>query len=191
MDDEDDEEGEAPCDDNDSKESGNEDNDGEESDNEDNDSEESDSEDNDSQDNDSKDNSDDRGEATSDENRGGEGENGEAFNEENSYEGEDYYYEDIEDDEEVVRGDYDEYPYRRPLDWSYITDVSPKSGPRYDKYGHEISKLGSFHNSEFGLLTTYIDEEDDIDARLALLNKNLTIHSFRNLTIEGLKEDDE
>ena len=91
----------------------------------------------------------------------------------------------------MVGGDYDEYLYGRPLDWSCITDVSPKLGPQYDKYGREIPELDLFHNSEFGSLTIYIDEEDDIDARLALLYRNLMIHSFKNLTLENLKDEDE
>ena len=102
----------------------------------------------------------------------------------------DYYNEDIED-VEVVGGDYDEYTYGRPSDWSYITDVSSKSGPQYDKYGREISKLGLFHNSKFDSLIAYTDEEDDIDTRLATLDRNLMIRSFRNLTLEDFEDEDE
>jgi len=40
-------------------------------------------------------------------------------------------------------------------------------------------------------LTIYTDEEDDIDARLALLYRNLMIHSFKNLTLENLEDEDE
>ena len=63
--------------------------------------------------------------------------------------------------------------------------------PDMIKYGWEILELGSFHNSELGSLTTYIDEEDDIDARLAVLDRNLMIHSFINLTLENLEDEDE
>jgi len=157
------------------KDSDNEDNDSEDSDNddsEDSDSKDSDSGGSDSEDYDSNDSSNDRGEAPSDDNINREDEDAKAFNEENSYKGVDYYDEDIEDDEEAIEGDYDEYPYGRPSDWSFIINVSPKSSPRYDKYHHEILELGSFHNSEFGSkfpslsssrLSTFTDEEDDID----------------------------
>ena len=95
------------------------------------------------------------------------------------------------EDEEAGDIDYDDYPYRRPSDWSCITDVSSRSGPRYDKHGREILKLGSFHNLELGSLTPYTKEEDDIDARLTILDKKLMIHSFGNLTLESLKGQDE
>ena len=131
------------------------------------------------------------------------------FYEDRSDDDVDYYDEDIEDDakakpidmengieieeyklenvleavEEVVGADnidYDDYPYGRPLDWSCITDVGSRSGPQYDMNGREIPELGSFHNSELGSLNPYIEEEDDIDARLAILDRKLMIHSFRN-----------
>ena len=104
---------------------------------------------------------------------------------------------DVEVEDEEVEAteaddiDYDDYPYRRPLDWSCITDVSSTSGLRYDKHGGEIPNIGSFHNSEFGSLTLYIKEEDDIDARLATPDKKLMIHSFKNLTLENLEDEDE
>ena len=87
----------------------------------------------------------------------------------------DYYDEDIEDDakankwsdidsdqyrlinvledvrEEVEQAndmDYDDYPYGRPSNWSCITDVSSRSGPRYDKHGREIPELGSYYDSK-------------------------------------------
>ena len=40
-------------------------------------------------------------------------------------------------------------------------------------------------------MTAYTDEEDDIDVRLAMLDRNLMIHSFRNLTLEDLEDEDE
>ena len=85
---------------------------------------------------------------------------------------------------------YDDYPYGRPSNWSCIIDASSRSGPRYDKHGREILELGSFHNSELGSLTPYTEEEDDIDARLATLDRKLMIHSFRNLTLESLEGED-
>jgi len=39
-------------------------------------------------------------------------------------------------------------------------------------------------------LTTYTNEEDDIDARLVTLDRNLMIHSFRNLTLEDFEDED-
>ncbi|KAL0010891.1 hypothetical protein SO802_005999 [Lithocarpus litseifolius] len=150
--------------------------DSEDSDDGDNSSDESDSEGSKSEDYDSRDNED---------------EDAGAFYEDNSYDDVDYYEGDIDDDVEAISGDYDEYLYRRPLDWSCITDASSKSSPQYDRHGKEILKLGSFHNLEFGLLTVYTDEEDDVAARLATLDKNLMIHNFRNLTLEDLKDEDE
>ena len=40
-------------------------------------------------------------------------------------------------------------------------------------------------------MIAYTDEEDDIDVRLAMLDRNLMIHSFRNLTLEDLEDEDE
>ena len=44
----------------------------------------------------------------------------------------------IEEDAKAKGIAYDEYPYRQPLDWSCIIDVSLRSGPKYDKHGREI-----------------------------------------------------
>ena len=77
----------------------------------------------------------------------------------------DYYIEGIEDDAKAKVEDYDEYHYGKPLDWSCIIDASSKLGPQYFKHGKEIPELGSFHHSEFGSLTAYTDEEDDINPR--------------------------
>ena len=122
----------------------------------------------------------------------------EAENEENDVEAKD---EDIENDIEVEDEDieeyveegidYDEYPYGRPLDWSCIIEVNLRLGPRYDKHGREIPELGSFHNSKLGSLTPYTEEEDDIHARLATLNRKLMIHNFKNLTLKNLEDEDE
>ena len=54
----------------------------------------------------------------------------------------------------------------------------------------KISELGSFHNLEFGLLTAYTNEEDDIVARLVTFDRNLMIYSFRNLTLEDFEDED-
>jgi len=40
-------------------------------------------------------------------------------------------------------------------------------------------------------LTPYTEEEDDIDARLTILDRKLMIHCFKNLTLEDLKGEDE
>jgi len=40
-------------------------------------------------------------------------------------------------------------------------------------------------------LTAYTDEEDDIDARLETLGRNLMIYSFKNLTLEDFGGEDE
>ena len=66
---------------------------------------------------------------------------------ESNAESEEYRLENVlevvgEEVEEVDNIDYDNYPYERPLDWSCIFDGSSRSGPRYDKYGREIPKLG-------------------------------------------------
>ena len=128
----------------------------------------------------------------------------------------DYYAEDIKDDveaepidmadsdqyklENVLKAvgkeigeaddvDYDDYPYGHLSDWSCITDVSSKSGPRYDKHSREIPELASFHNLELGSLSPYTEEEDDIDARLAALDQKLMVHSFGNLALESPEYD--
>ena len=99
--------------------------------------------------------------------------------------------EDKVEDEEDDDIDYDDYPCRQPSEWRCITDVSSRSVPRYNKHGREIPELGSFHNSKLGSLTLYTEEEDDIDARLAILDRKLMIHNFRNLTLESLEGEDE
>ena len=115
---------------------------------------------------------------------------------ENSTESDEYELKNVLEaiEEEVKESDnidYDDYPYRRRSDWSCISNGSSRLGPRYDKHGREIPKLGSFHNSELGSLTLYTEEENDIDARLATLDRKLMIHSFKNLTLESLEDKDE
>ena len=51
--------------------------------------------------------------------------------------------------------------------------------------------LKSFHNLELGSLTLYTEEEDEIDARLVTLDRKLMIHSFKNITLENLEDEDE
>ena len=77
------------------------------------------------------------------------------------------------------------------MDWSCIIDINLRSSPRYDKHGREILELGSFHNSELGSLTPYTEEENDIHARLATLDRKLMIHSFIYLTLKNLEDEDE
>ena len=87
--------------------------------------------------------------------------------------------------------DYNDYPYGRPSDWSCITDVSLRFGPRYDKHGREILELGSYYDSELGSLTPHTEEEDNIDARLATLNQKLMVHNLRILILENAKRNNE
>ena len=49
--------------------------------------------------------------------------------------------------------------------------------------------MGSFHNSELGSLTPYTEEEHGIDARLAILDQKLMVHSLRILTLENSEGD--
>jgi len=39
-------------------------------------------------------------------------------------------------------------------------------------------------------LSPYTEEEDNIDARLATLDRKLMIHSFRNITLKNLEDED-
>ena len=74
---------------------------------------------------------------------------------------------------------YDEYPYGHLSDWSDITNVSSRSGLKYDKHRREVPELGSYNDSEPSSPTPHIEEEDDIDARLAALDQKLMVHSLR------------
>ena len=47
-----------------------------------------------------------------------------------------------EENQQVNQMYYDEYPYGHLSDWSCITNVSSRFGPRYDKHGRKIPKLG-------------------------------------------------
>ena len=40
-------------------------------------------------------------------------------------------------------------------------------------------------------MTTYTEEENDIDARLAALDQKMMVHSLRNITLESLEDDNE
>ena len=130
----------------------------------------------------------------------------------------DYYGQDIEDDVEANRWSdtdsdqyrlinvlenareenaqanqmyHDEYPYGCLSDWSDITNFSSRSGPRYDKHGREVPKLGSYYDSEPSSPTPHTEKEDDIDARLAALDQKLMVHSLRIMTIENAKRNEE
>ena len=96
-----------------------------------------------------------------------------------------------EENGQVSDVDYDGYPYRRPLDWSYITDVNSTSSPRYDKHGREIPEFWSYYDSKPGSPTLHIVKEDDIDARFAALDQKLMVHSLRILTLENVEHDNE
>ena len=67
---------------------------------------------------------------------------------------------------------HDEYPHRHLSDWSDITNVSSRSGPRYDKHAREVPELGLYYDSKSSSPTPHTEEKDDIDARLAALAKN-------------------
>ena len=95
-----------------------------------------------------------------------------------------------EEVEEANNINYDDHPYGRLSDWSFITDVSSTTSPRYDKHGREIPEWRSFHNLELGSLTPCTEEEDDIDARLVVLDQKLMVHSLRTLTLENSRGDD-
>ncbi|KAL0005257.1 hypothetical protein SO802_012818 [Lithocarpus litseifolius] len=70
-------------------------------------------------------------------------------------------------------------------DWTDITNVSSRSGPRYDKHGREVSELGSYDHSKPSSPTPHTEEEDDIDARLAALDQKLMVHNLRIITLEN------
>ena len=40
-------------------------------------------------------------------------------------------------------------------------------------------------------MTTYTEEENDINARLAALDQKMMVHSLRNITLESLEDDNE
>ena len=86
---------------------------------------------------------------------------------------------------------HDEYPYRHLSDWSDITNVSSRSGPRYDKYGKEVPELGLYYESEPSSPTPHIEEEDDMDARLAALDQKLMVHSLRIMTLGNAESNEE
>ena len=85
---------------------------------------------------------------------------------------------------------HDEYPYGHLSDWSDITNVSSRSGPRYDKHGKEVPELGSYYDSEPSSPTSRTKDEDDIDARLVALDQKLMVHSLRIMTLENAECND-
>ena len=130
----------------------------------------------------------------------------------------DYYDEDIKDDVEANRWSdtdsnqyrlinviedarkknaqanqmyHDEYSYWHLSNWSDITNVNSRSGPMYDKHGREVSKLGSYYDSEPNTQTLHTEKEDDIEARLAALNQKLMVHSLRIMMLENAKHNKE
>ena len=86
---------------------------------------------------------------------------------------------------------HDEYSYGRLLDWSDITNVSSRSGLMYDKYGREVLELGSYYDSEPCSPTPRTKEDDDIDARLAILDQKLMVCSLRIMTLENAERNEE
>ena len=51
--------------------------------------------------------------------------------------------------------------------------------------------MGLYCDSEPSTPTLHIKEEDDIDARLAALDQKLMVHSFRIMTLENAKRNEE
>ena len=86
---------------------------------------------------------------------------------------------------------YDEYPYGHLSDWSCITNISSRSGPRYDKHGREVLELGSYYDSEPSSPILHTEGEDDIDARCAALDQKLMVHSLRIMTLKNAKRNEE
>ena len=110
----------------------------------------------------------------------------------------DHYNEDIEDDAEANRwSDTDNDQYRlinvleNARDWSDITNVSSRSGPRYEKHGREVLELGSYYDSEPSSPISHSKEENDINAKLATLDQKLMVHSLRIMTLENAECNNE
>ena len=86
---------------------------------------------------------------------------------------------------------HEEYPYGNLSDWSNITNVNSRFGPRYDKHGREVLELGSYYDSEPSTLTLRTEDEDDIEARLVALEQKLMVHSLRTMTLNNLERNEE
>ena len=82
---------------------------------------------------------------------------------------------------------HDEYPCGHLLDRSDITNVSSRSGPRYDKHGREVPELVSYYDSKPSSPTPHAEEKDDIDAKSAILDQKLMVHSLRIMTLENVE----
>ncbi|KAK9984534.1 hypothetical protein SO802_034059 [Lithocarpus litseifolius] len=95
----------------------------------------------------------------------------------------DYYDHNIEDDVEANKWS--------DTDWSDITNVSSRSGLRYDKHGREVPELGSYYDSKPSSLTPHIEEEDNIDARLAALDQKPMVQSLRIMTLGNAERNEE
>ena len=61
----------------------------------------------------------------------------------------------------------------------------------YDKYGREVLELGSYYDSEPCSPTPRTKEDDDIDARLAILDQKLMVCSLRIMTLENAERNEE
>ena len=86
---------------------------------------------------------------------------------------------------------HEEYPYGHFSDWSNITNVSLRSGPRYDKHGKVVLELGSYYDSKPSSQTLHTKEEDDIDVRLATPDQKLMVHSLKIMTLKNAKCNEE
>ena len=58
-----------------------------------------------------------------------------------------------------------------------------RSSPRYDKHRGEVLELGSDYDLEPSSPTPHIEEEDDIDARLPILDQKLMVHNLKSMTL--------
>ena len=96
-----------------------------------------------------------------------------------------------EDNAQANQMYHDVYPYRHLSNCCDITNVSSRSGPRYDKHGREVPELGSYYYSESSPPTPHTEEEDNIDATLAALNQKLMVHSLKIMTLENAECNEE
>ena len=53
----------------------------------------------------------------------------------------------------------------------------------YDKHWREVLELGSYYDLEPSSPTPHIEEEDDIDAGLAILDQKQMVHNLKSMTL--------
>ena len=96
-----------------------------------------------------------------------------------------------EENAQVNQMYHEEYPYRHLSYWSDITNVSSKSGPRYDKHGNEVLELGLYYDSKPSTPALRTVEDDDINARFAALDQKLVVHSLKIMTLVNVEHNEE